>query len=127
MDEKDKIVLQGLAFYGYHGLFDEEGSLGQKFIVDLDLYMDIKAAAQNDRMEDGVHYGQVYESVKQIVEGQPVKLIETLAERIASSLLSQFDLLEAVKVKVSKPEAPIPGIFENVAVEITRKNKDGQS
>lgn len=121
MDRRDKIKLQGLSFYGHHGLFESETELGQLFKVDLTLYTDTKKAGESDVMTDSIHYGEVYETVKKIVENKPFKLLEALSEHIANTLLSEFSLIEAVTVQVNKPQAPIPGIFDNVAVEIYRE------
>jgi len=72
-------------------------------------------------MHDSVHYGHVYEKVKSIVEGTPVNLIETLAEKVAEQLLASFDLLQACRVRLIKPDPPIPGHYDSVAVEIYRE------
>ena len=121
LNHRDKIVMDGLHFYGYHGLFEEETKLGQKFIVDLELYVDVATPAKSGRMEDGVHYGEVYQTVRQIVEGKPVDLIESLSENIAEELLENYPLIDGLMVRLNKPQAPIPGIFENVAIEIYRE------
>lgn len=118
---KDKVILKGLAFYGYHGLFASEKELGQKFFVDVELYMDTSVAGKSDNMHDGVHYGQVYDCVKEILEGESIQLIESIAERVAAVILEKFDLVKAVTIKVMKPEAPIPGQFDYAAVEIYRE------
>lgn len=122
-NHRDKIVMDGLHFYGRHGLFEEETKLGQKFIVDLELYVDIATPAKSGQMEDGVHYGEVYGTVREIVEGEPVHLIESLSENIAQKLLAGYPLIDGLMVRVSKPHAPIPGIFDNVAVEIYRERQ----
>lgn len=120
----DKIILNQLQFYGYHGLFPEENKLGQRFIVDLTLFCDLKKAGQTDEMTDSIDYGQVYKVVRQIVEGEAKNLIEAVAEAIAKQLFQNFPLLEATNVKVTKPNPPIPGYYDSVAVEIYREKKD---
>ncbi|MGJ9460204.1 dihydroneopterin aldolase [Oceanobacillus sp. CF4.6] len=117
----DKILLNNMQFYGFHGLFPEENKLGQRFNVDLELYLDLSNAGQTDNMYDSVHYGHVYNLVKEIVEGEAKNLIEAVAEEIAEKLLSSFELLEACLVKVIKPDPPIPGHYQSVAVEILRE------
>jgi len=119
----DKIFLEGMQFYGFHGLFPEENKLGQRFNVDLELFMDLSVPGRTDYMHDSIHYGQAFEIVREIVEGEAKKLIEAVAEQIAADLLRQFDLLQACCVKVIKPDAPIPGHFKSVAVEIYREKK----
>lgn len=116
----DKIYLNQLAFYGYHGVFEEEKKLGQRFIVDLVLYIDLSKAGRTDHLNDTINYGEVYERVKEIVEGQSFKLVESVAERIANVLLTSFLLLQECTVKVIKPDPPIAGHYQSVAVELTR-------
>lgn len=113
-----------LAFYGYHGVLKEENELGQTFMVDLELLLDLKKAGMSDQVTDSIHYGEVYQMVKEIVEGKPVALIEALAEKIASQLITQYDKLCACKVKVIKPHPPIAGHYQSVAVEIYREKTD---
>lgn len=114
-------MLKGMQFYGYHGLFSEETKLGQRFYVDVDLFTSLKEAGETDKMEASIHYGEAYERVKDIVEGSPRHLIEAVAEDIARNLLNKFATLQACRVKVIKPDPPIPGHYESVAVEIYRE------
>jgi dihydroneopterin aldolase len=120
----DKIYLNELVFYGYHGVLKEETKLGQTFRVSLILGLSTKKAGISDSVEDTVSYADVYETVKEIVEGKPFKLIEALAEKIASEVLTGYPLLEEVTVKLIKPNPPIPGHYDSVAVEIERKRSD---
>ncbi len=117
----DSIVLEGLAFFGRHGVHAAEQELGQPFIIDLTLIRPLQAAGLSDDLSQTVNYGAVYATVKGIVEGPPCRLIETVAERIAGALLEQY-AFEAVRVCVSKPHAPIPwALFSRVAVVIERQ------
>ncbi|EAC3065254.1 dihydroneopterin aldolase [Listeria monocytogenes] len=120
----DKIYLNELVFYGYHGVLAEETKLGQTFRVSLILGLSTKKAGISDSVDDTVSYAEVYETVKEIVEGKPFKLIEALAEKIASEVLTGYPLLEEVTVKLIKPNPPIPGHYDSVAVEIERKRSD---
>ncbi|EAC2424531.1 dihydroneopterin aldolase [Listeria monocytogenes] len=120
----DKIYLNELVFYGYHGVLKEETKLGQTFRVSLILGLSTKKAGISDSVEDTVSYADVYETVKEIVEGKPFKLIEALAEKIASEVLTGYPLLEEVTVKLIKPNPPIPGHYDSFAVEIERKRSD---
>jgi dihydroneopterin aldolase len=116
----DRIILTGMRFYGYHGVYPEETRLGQSFVVDVELHAHLQAAGRTDDLELTVDYGKVYETVKEIVEGHPYKLIEALAEKLASVILEGFPV-DAVTVRVHKPKAPIPGPFDGVTVEIQRR------
>lgn len=112
-----------MKFYGFHGLLPEEKKIGQRFNVDLELFLSLKKPGETDDMDDSIHYGHVYELVKSIVEGDSMNLIEAVAETIATQLLDSFSLLSACTVKVIKPDPPIPGHYQSVAVEIYREKK----
>jgi 7,8-dihydroneopterin aldolase/epimerase/oxygenase len=116
----DKIYVNQMEFYGYHGVFPEETRLGQRFVVDLMVLIDLKKAGKSDQLEHSVNYGELYQVCKEIVEGKPFKLVEAVAERIAEIVLKQFSLISEVTIKVIKPDPPIPGHYRSVAVEITR-------
>jgi dihydroneopterin aldolase len=119
----DKIFVNKMEFYGYHGVFPEENKLGQRFIVDLTVLLDLQKAGQTDQLEYSVNYAELYRICKEIVEGEPVQLIETLAERIAAAIIKEFQAVSEVIVKVIKPDPPIPGHFQSVAIEITRRRE----
>lgn len=116
----DKILLNNLCFYGYHGVLEEETRLGQKFFIDIELYLDLKSAGVTDDLYKSVSYADVYNSVKDIVEGVPFKLIEALAESISSTILKEYTPVDSLMVRVRKPEAPVPGCYDYFGVEITR-------
>ncbi|WP_101847101.1 dihydroneopterin aldolase [Halobacillus sp. Marseille-P3879] len=120
----DQIQLNGMEFWGYHGLFPEENKLGQRFYVDLELEMDLKPAGHSDDMDLSIDYGEVYEVTKNIVEGKARYLVETVAENLAGELLHHFSQLEACRVKVTKPDPPIPGHYRSVAIDIYRRKED---
>ncbi|GGH87963.1 dihydroneopterin aldolase [Pullulanibacillus pueri] len=116
----DKIYLNGMSFYGYHGVFPEENTLGQRFIVDVVLYVDLKTAGMADNLEETINYAEVYQLTRDIVEGPEKQLVEAVAEDIAKALLNQFAKVKECVVKVIKPDPPIPGHYDSVAVEIVR-------
>ncbi len=116
----DKIVLTGLEFFGYHGALPEENVIGQRFIVDVTMYLDLSEAGIHDDLRASINYAEVYEKVQAVVEGEPFKTIEAVAEEIASVLHSSYPRLEKVEITVHKPGAPIAGIFHDVAVIIQR-------
>jgi dihydroneopterin aldolase len=117
----DKIYISKMEFYGYHGVFPEENKLGQRFVVDLSVSVDLKRAGETDQLEYSVNYGELFSVCQQIVEGKPFKLVETVAEQIAGVILKDFSLVSEVTVKVIKPDPPIPGHYQSVAIEITRR------
>lgn len=116
----DKVLLNRMAFYGYHGVYPEENELGQRFLVDLILEGDLRPASRSDDIAQTVDYGKAYELVRTIVEGEPKKLVETVTEQIAEAVLRSFPMIQKCCVKVIKPNPPIPGHYDSVAVEMTR-------
>ncbi|CAN7205871.1 dihydroneopterin aldolase [Microbacterium foliorum] len=119
MDVLDEIVLTGLTVFGRHGVYDHERENGQEFTIDLRLRMPLNDAAASDDVADTVHYGELAEKVAEVVAGEPVNLIETLAERIAAVALTD-PRVHSVTVTVHKPHAPIPLTFSDVAVTVHR-------
>ncbi len=120
MDDLDEILLTGLTVFGRHGVYDHERENGQEFTIDVRLMMSLAAAAASDDVVDTVHYGELAERVAAVVAGEPVNLIETLAERIADVALVDPRVVWA-EVTVHKPHAPIPLTFADVAVRVRRR------
>ncbi len=122
----DKILLNNMCFYGYHGVLPEETKLGQKFYIDMELFLNTKPAGTTDDLYKSVSYAEVFITVKAIVEGTPFKLIEALAENIASGIIDKYPLVQGLMVRVKKPEAPVPGSYDYFGVEINR-SRSGKS
>ena len=116
----DQILLKGMEFYGYHGVHAAEKERGQRFIVDLRMERDVRAAAASDDLADAVNYAAVYEVARQIAEGSSLNLLETLAETIAARVLSDFDV-RAVAVRVKKPDVALGGALDYAGVRIYRE------
>jgi len=122
----DTIELRGLTYYGYHGAFAEEQRLGQRFVVDIRLGVDLEEAGRLDDLNRTVDYGKVAETVRAIVEGRPFRLIEALAEALAVAILDAHALVAQVEVRVAKPSAPVAVAPSGlVAVEIQRVRRSG--
>ncbi len=119
----DRIMARGLTFTARHGVLPEEKVQPQTFIIDLDLYLDLHPAAGTDDLKDTVSYADVYEEVSRIVLNETYNLLETLAEKIAETLLAAHPQLKEVEISVYKPEAPITGKFDYFAVNIRRFQK----
>lgn len=117
----DKIYINNLEFIGYHGVFEEEKVLGQKFLVSLEMDLDTRVAGKTGDLTKSVHYGLVAKDVEKIFLTKRENLLESCAENIAEMVLKNYNLVKSVKVTVKKPWAPLQMHFENVAVEITRK------
>jgi dihydroneopterin aldolase len=112
--------MTGMEFYGYHGMASEERALGQRFVVDIELFLDLKKAGMEDLPEYTVDYGAVAEEVRVVLEGPPCKLIEAVAEKLAATILERYPVQE-VLIRLKKPNAPLPYKFDSMAVEIRRK------
>lgn len=119
-DEPDSITITGLAVQANHGVFDFERRDGQRFVIDLTVWLDTADAAATDDLAKTLHYGELADAVAAAAAGEPVDLIETLAERIAGVALS-YPVAQAVRVTVHKPEAPIAVEFADVSITITRR------
>lgn len=115
----DRITITGVRGKGYHGVFDFEREQGQEFVVDLVLGLKTARAAVTDELDNTVDYGTMAEMVHGLIVGEPVSLIETLAERIASECLL-VRAVQVVQVTVHKPQAPITVPFADVSLTITR-------
>ncbi|MGN6244581.1 MAG: dihydroneopterin aldolase [Motilibacteraceae bacterium] len=122
----DHIALRGLRVRGHHGVFEHERRDGQDFLVDLVLSVDTRPAAASDALADTVDYGALATDVAAVVGGEPVDLLETLAQRIADRALAD-PRVQAVEVTVHKPHAPIPLTFADVTVTITRTQTRAQN
>jgi dihydroneopterin aldolase len=120
MESIDKIELHQMTFYGYHGVLQEERKIGQRFIVDLSLSIDLSKAGKSDNLSDTVNYAEVYDLCRNIVEGEPKKLIEAVAETICEQILHKFSLVEGCTISFVKPDPPIPGYYKSVSVVLTR-------
>ncbi|CAN5248760.1 dihydroneopterin aldolase [soil metagenome] len=119
MNPTDNITLTGLRARANHGVLEEERRTGQVFVIDAVVYLDLAAAAESDDLDKTIHYGVLAEEIVTAVEGDPVDLIETVAERVARVVLAHRAAV-ATTVTVHKPSAPISVPFEDVSVTITR-------
>lgn len=117
----DKIKITNLEVYCHHGVFAEENVLGQKFLVSTELYTNIEEAASGDDITKSINYGEVCHYIKELMEKNTFKLIESVAECLATKILIRFPLAEKIKIEVKKPWAPIMLPIETVAVEIERE------
>ncbi len=110
-----------MVFYGFHGANPAEREVGQRFVVDLEVHRDLRPAGLSDDLADTVSYTRFYELVKEILEGPSRNLLENIAETIAQRVLEGFEV-EAVKVRVRKPEVPIKGsVLDHASVEVFRE------
>lgn len=123
--DTDSVFLRGLTFYGYHGVHPEETRLGQRFEVDLDARLDLRAAGETDGLEKTVSYSDLFAVAQAAVEGEPRSLIESVAATIAERALHQFPMIQAITIEIRKPGAPVrTGGLDHVGVRIHRTRSD---
>lgn len=118
----DRIFLTGLSFYARHGVREEERTLGQRFVVDLEAGGDFRAAGRADDLALAVDYAAVYDLVARRIREKSFRLVEALAEDLAGAVLARFPV-DYVRVRVAKPHAPLPGVFGEAGVEIERRRQ----
>jgi 7,8-dihydroneopterin aldolase/epimerase/oxygenase len=111
---RDRVVLRGLHFYGYHGVNPEEQKLGQRFRVDLTVWADLSRAAASDDLADTISYAEVYEAARAVMEGAPSRLLEHVAGRIGGALLRDARV-ERARVRILKLGPPIPHMDQGAA------------
>ena len=115
----DRITLTGLEVFAHHGVFDFERENGQRFVIDAEVSVNLRAAAAGDELGETVHYGELADAIVDAVKRDPVDLIETVAERVAAVALG-FPGVREARITVNKPDAPIAHPFENVSVTVVR-------
>jgi dihydroneopterin aldolase len=117
--QPDLLLLEGMSFYGYHGETEAERTLGNRFHVDVEVRMDLAAAGRSDDIADTLDYSRAFGLVREVLENQQYSLIETVAARVAATMLAE-PKVESVKVRVGK-QPPIAGAIERCSVIIERR------
>jgi dihydroneopterin aldolase len=121
----DRILLNGLAFFGRHGCIPAERELGQKFLVDIELECDLTEAGESDKLADTIDYVAIYEGARDVMEGEPALLLESLARRIADFALED-ERVQSAWVRIRKPHVALPIPLESLGVEVTRERPDSE-
>ena len=124
VDPTDRLLLQGMEFYGYHGDIEAERALGGRYSVDVELVADLRAAGRSDSLDDTIDYVRCFQVVRDLVENRQYRLLEALAAGIAGALLAEHAAAQAVKVRVAK-QPPVRGTFQRFAVELERRRGEG--
>ncbi|SRR5579883_80910 len=119
----DMIFVKGLVAHAHHGVMAHEGEVGQRFVVDLELKVELGEASTSDRLADTISYAAVVEEAERAFVARRFKLVEAAAGAVAQALLDRFPRVAEVRVVVHKPHAPIPAIFDDVGVALTRRRK----
>ncbi|MGJ4891169.1 dihydroneopterin aldolase [Bradyrhizobium sp. HKCCYLR20261] len=116
----DTIFIKGVLIHARHGVMEHESEVGQRFVIDLELYTDLSDSSRSDRLADTVSYSDVVETATAAFKDVNYRLLERAAGAVADAILATFARIRAVKVTVHKPHAPIAAIFEDVGVVLTR-------
>jgi len=119
------IRIEQMEFYSFHGCFEEERIVGNRFIVDLEMETDMTRACQTDRIDDALNYQTAYDLVKMEMKTNSY-LLEHIACRILDALFRNFPELDKASVKVSKMNPPMGGKIGMVSVELHRAEGRGQ-
>ena len=117
----DSIQVKGIRAYGYVGYLPEERVLGQWFEVDLTLWIDLDTAGKSDKIEDTIDYREAIALVKELITTAKFHLVEKLISAIADKVLA-LEKVSQVRVKLSKPAAPIPDFAGKITLDITRSS-----
>lgn len=112
-----EIALEKMRFFAFHGAFDEEREKGNQFEVDIYFDSPLDPSLLGDNLEETLDYGEAYAVVKEVMEGDSVKLLETLVGRIGQLSLDRLHLISGLKVRVSKLNPPLNGDCERSYVE----------
>jgi dihydroneopterin aldolase len=119
----DQIFVNGLVLHAYHGVMPHEGKVGQPFIIDLVLDIDLAAAAKSDKLADTVGYDVVADVVRQAFTAKPYRLVEAAAGAVTDAVLQKFPRIQTVRITVRKPHAPVAAVFTDVGVILTRARR----
>lgn len=116
----DIIFIKGVVVHARHGVMRHETEVGQRFVIDLELYADLSESSHTDRLADTVSYSSVVETATSAFKNANYKLLERAAGAVIDAILAAFPKVRGVKITVHKPHAPIAEIFEDVGVVLTR-------
>ena len=117
----DTIFITGFVIHARHGVMDHESEVGQRFVIDLELAIDLEESAHTDKLSDTVSYASVVATATAAFKNTNYKLLERAAGAVSDAIFAAVPRIDAIKVTVHKPHAPIAAIFEDVGVVLTRK------
>ncbi len=119
----DKIIIDSLKIFAYHGVNPEETQLGQWFVLDIEAEADLAKACLSDTLDDTVSYAAIVKTVKHAMTEKNCKLLEHAAQYTADAIFSNHTQINHLRLRLKKPDAPIKADFNYVAVEIERDRK----
>ena len=116
----DSIFVSGLLIHAHHGVMPHEENVGQRFVIDLELAIDLAPAGRSDKLADTASYSAIVDTATRAFTRESFQLVEAAAGALAEALLAGFPKVSSVRVTVHKPHAPIAAIFNDVGVSILR-------
>ena len=122
----DKILIRDLKIFAYHGVNPEEKRDGQEFVIDMDVSLDMSAACISDELDDTVSYAKIIKTVTAAFTQEKYNLLEKAAQVCVDAVFAEYDRINAVRIVLKKPHAPIKADFGFVAAELYRERKTGQ-
>jgi len=120
-----KIKIEEMEFYAFHGHYQEEQIVGNRFLVDLELKTDLSKPAQSDQLRDAVNYQQAYQIVKNEMRRTKSKLLENIGKRILDALFAEMDGIQKASIRIRKLNPPMGGPIRSVGIKMSRKKKAG--
>lgn len=124
MGNRDLIALNEMVFYAYHGVYDSEKELGQRFIINFKAELDYIQAAVTDDLEQTVNYGEVYKKIEEIFKAKKYNLLESAAYNIIKALFINFPRLKFIEIEIKKPAVPIEGVLAEAAIKMSRERTE---
>jgi dihydroneopterin aldolase len=118
-----KIIIEEMEFYAFHGHYEEEQIVGNRFLVDLEIETDLGPAAESDQLEDAVNYQRAYQLIKKEMRRKKSNLLENIAKRILDALFTEMQGIEEATVRIRKMHPPMGGPIRSVGVTMSRKHE----
>ncbi len=119
-----KIIIEEMEFYAFHGHYQEEQIVGNRFLVDLEMEADLSAAADSDNLDDAVNYQQAYQIIKNEMRRTKSNLLENIGKRILDALFTEMHDIKKATIRVRKLNPPMGGPIKSVGIKMSRKQKD---
>jgi len=116
-----KIIIEEMEFYAFHGHYQEEQIVGNRFLVDLELESDLSVPALSDKLEDAVNYQKAYQIIKKEMRRTKSNLLENIGKRILDALYQEMEGIEKARIRIRKLNPPMGGPIKSVGVTLSRK------
>ena len=116
----DRIYIKDYEIFANHGVFESEKTLGQKFVLSLELFLNLREAGQTDDLTKTIHYGELMEDVERFLTENTFDLIEKACEKACEYILLNYNLVHKVKINLKKPWAPVKKTFDYISIKMER-------